>query len=92
MNSLLIVDDEVDARFTLRKMLKKLDCTIFEASDGVSAIEVIKENLVDLVISDVRMPMMDGMSLLKKIKETRNDIEILLITAFGEVQDAVEAM
>jgi len=92
MRSLLIVDDEADARFTLRQMLRKLECTVLEASDGVTALEVIKENLVDLVISDIRMPRMDGMRLLKEIKGTRRDIEVLLITAYGEIQDAVAAM
>jgi DNA-binding NtrC family response regulator len=92
MRSLLIVDDEADARFTLRQMLRKLECTVLEASDGVAALEVINENPVDLVISDIRMPRMDGMRLLREIKDTRGDIEVLLITAYGEIKDALEAL
>ncbi len=90
--SLLIVDDEPDARFTMCQMLKPLECRIFEASDGLEALEVLGRHSVDLVVSDIRMPRMDGMRLLRGIREADPEARVLLITAYGEIQDAVEAM
>jgi len=90
--SLLIVDDEPDARFTMLQMLRPLQCRIFEACDGVEALEVLKRHAVDLVVSDIRMPRMDGIRLLRAVREADPETRVLLITAYGEIQDAVEAM
>jgi len=90
--TLLIVDDEPDARFTVLQMLRPLNCRILEARDGLEALDVLKRHAVDLVVSDIRMPRMDGIRLLRAIREADPETRVLLITAYGEIQDAVEAM
>ncbi len=90
--NILIVDDEQPQRVVLTGHLKRKGYNIFEASSGSEAIKIANNNLIDIVFSDFRMPEMNGIELLKKIKENNPEIAVVIITAFGTIEDAVKAM
>jgi len=90
--SILIVDDEKNVVNLLDKMIKKQGYVTFNASNGREALDVIDRNQIDIVITDIRMPELDGISLLKKIKEVDPSIEVILITAFATLETAIEAL
>lgn len=90
---ILIVDDEPAARFGMRRALKRLDCEIQEASDGKSALQIIKESPPHLVFLDLDMPVMDGLELLKALPTTdKTEFEIIVVTADDGVQAAVSCI
>jgi DNA-binding NtrC family response regulator len=88
----LVADDEEDIRKILTHLLEKEGIRVITASDGHKAIRKIHLETPDAVILDVRMPGLDGMVVLKKIKETHGDLPVVLITAYAEIHQAVEAM
>ena len=90
--TVLLADDEEGVRFTLAEVLSEADVDVIEAADGRAALEVIEQREVDLVISDVKMPGLDGMELLRRIRELRPELKVVLITAHGSESLAVEAM
>ena len=90
--SLLIVDDEITQLQTLSGYLKKQGYTIFGETDSEKAVKILERETIDLVLTDFRMPKMDGLSLLREVKRQNPDIGIIVMTAFGSVEDAVEAM
>ncbi len=92
MSTLLLVDDKSSMRKVLRQTLESEQVMILEAEDGEKAVEIIKTKHVDLVITDIKMPRMDGMALLKMIKETDAEIVVIIMTAYGTIETAVEAM
>ncbi len=92
MSTLLLVDDKSSMRKVLRQTLETEQTMILEAEDGEKAVEIIKSKHVDLVITDIKMPRMDGMTLLKMIKETDAEIVVIIMTAYGTIETAVEAM
>jgi len=83
--TVLIVDDEEDIRIPTAKFLKKelKNVEILTASDGEEAFEIIKHNKIDLVISDIRMPKLDGFELLLKIRKYSPESTVIMITAYG---------
>lgn len=90
--NLLIADDEDNIAQLLERIFKNKGYNIFIANDGESAFEIVKKNNIDIVISDIRMPKLDGISLLKKIKEFDSFIEVLIMTAFADVETAIDAI
>jgi DNA-binding NtrC family response regulator len=90
-SKLLVVDDEANMRATLRANLERKDYSIMEAEDGVEALEVLSKNDIPLVVTDLKMPRMDGITLLKTMYEKYPHIKSIMITAHGTVQDAVMA-
>ncbi|MFQ5706345.1 MAG: sigma-54-dependent transcriptional regulator [bacterium] len=90
--SILIVDDEASVRESLDKALSKAGYATRTAKSGKEALAVLAESSVDLILSDVRMPDVDGIELLKSIKERFENIEVILITGYGTIETAVEAM
>lgn len=90
--SILVVDDEENAREGLSKILSKEGYKVDTAADGKEAIDVIKRQNFDLVITDMRMPLMDGFEVLREIKKMDEDIGVIMITAYGEVESYLEAM
>ncbi|MFA5405385.1 MAG: sigma-54 dependent transcriptional regulator [Ignavibacteria bacterium] len=90
--SILIVDDEQSQRLILAGYLKQKKYNIYEASSGLEALKITDNNLIDIVLSDYKMPEMNGIELLKKIKEKNPEIAVVIITAFGTIEDAVKAM
>jgi len=89
---ILVVDDEESIREFLDIMLRKEGYEVTLAEDGAKAIDCLKKKTFDLVISDLQMPQVTGMELLKHTKDNFPDLLFMMITAFGTTETAVEAM
>jgi len=89
---ILVVDDEQNARDALRTMLVEEGYQVAEASDGQEALDRMSEFAPVVVLADVRMPKMDGITLLRKAREAGHDAAFVMMTAFGSIETAVEAM
>lgn len=92
MEKILVVDDEQSLRDVLSIMLKRAGYTVTSAMDGEEAIELLNKEIFDLVITDLRMPKIDGMDVLKAVKSVSPETVVLIITAFATADSAVEAM
>ncbi len=90
--SVLIVDDEKNIRLTLSQALEVLEVETDTASNGEEALSKLREKDFDLILLDLKMPGMDGMEVLQQVSKIRPDIRIIIITAYGTVESAVEAM
>ncbi|MCK6457895.1 MAG: sigma-54 dependent transcriptional regulator [Phycisphaerae bacterium] len=88
----LLVDDETTLRESLAEVLREEGMDVVPLGDGDSAVRTLDRQTFDLVISDIKMPGTDGLTLLRKIHESRPGLGVILITAFGSVDSAVEAM
>lgn len=84
--SILVVEDEIRIRFLLRDYLLKDGFSIFEASNGEEALEIFSKEKIDLVISDIMMPKMDGISMLEKLREV-STVPVILLTAKEQEED-----
>ena len=90
MNTILFVDDESYMLELMRmNFSKKYD--VLTAQNGLEALEIIRKNRVDLIVTDIKMPKMDGMELLRIVRD-QFDIPVIIITAFGTIENAVEAI
>lgn len=89
---ILVVDDEESIREFLEIMLKKEGYEVTIAEDGAKAKEILTKKSFDMIISDLQMPNMTGIELLKHVKESYPDTVFMLITAFGTTETAVDAM
>ena len=92
MESILIVEDNKDMQFILSKILKEKGYKTIIAGDGIRAIEKVEKYIPDLVLLDIKLPKLDGMQVLDKIKKIDEDLPIIMITAFGNIKGAVNAM
>jgi two-component system, NtrC family, response regulator PilR len=92
VEKILVVDDEKSLREVMSIMLKRAGYDVTEASDGEQAIGQVNKDIYDLVITDLRMPKADGMDVLKAVKSTSPETVVLVVTAFGTADSAVEAM
>jgi two-component system response regulator PilR (NtrC family) len=90
-NRILIVDDELSMRELLSIMLRKEGHEVATAENGELAIKALHSDIFDLVITDLKMPQMDGMTLLKAVKESSPDTVVIIITAFGTTEGAEKA-
>ncbi len=90
--SILIVDDESEMRVALETTLKREGYPYVSAEDGAEALEKFKNGSFDLVISDVRMPRLDGVNLLREIKQRAPETAVIMMTAYGDIDNAVETM
>lgn len=88
---ILIVDDDKNICEVLSDILAEVGYLIKTASNGKEALEKIRQEPFNLVITDIKMPIMDGMSLLQEIERTHKDIEVILITSYGNQGQQVEA-
>jgi two-component system OmpR family response regulator len=84
---IMIVDDEVGVRELLTDALRIAGLDTIEAKDGMSALSMLRKNKPDLLIIDVNMPIMDGFDLLERIRETKNNVPALMLTARAERAD-----
>jgi len=89
---ILVVDDEQSARTGLERLLKQEGYTVELAADGPAALAAAADQSPDMVITDLKMPGMDGLELIAKLRETHPDLPVIVATAFGDVSSAVEAM
>ena len=92
MSKILVVDDEQSLRDFLAIMLKKEGHEVVTADSGDAALKAVQAEIFDLVISDVRMPGTDGISVLKTVKDVSPETVVVMITAFATAETAVEAM
>ena len=91
MPNILVVDDELSIRESFSLILEG-QYNILLADSGTAALKIIAEQKVDMVYLDIRMPGMDGLTTLKKIKQLEPDLEVIMVTAVNEVQKASEAV
>src|SRR5258707_14281792 len=89
---LLIVDDETNVRLNFRMTLETEGYEIFEARSGEQAVQLLAQHSFALAILDVRMPGMDGLELLAKMRESGIRVPVMIVTAYGDVPHAVKAM
>lgn len=89
--TILVVDDDAGPREAFRMILKDR-YTVLTAEDAQEALNKITQTNIDIVALDIKMPGMDGLQLLHKIKSSQPEIEVLLITGYPSVQTAIEAM
>ncbi|MDE0187410.1 MAG: sigma-54 dependent transcriptional regulator [Candidatus Poribacteria bacterium] len=89
---ILVVDDDAPIRNSLEKILKRDGYNVFTAAGGESALKLVRQQPVHLILTDLKMPRMDGLQLLKAAKILSPEIEVIVMTAFGDVDSAVKAM
>lgn len=90
--TILVVDNEETIRETLLKILEREGYQVLTAPDGQAALETIREQKVNLILSDVCMPKMDGNKLLKMAKAILPEVEVILMTGHGKVEMGLEAL
>lgn len=89
---ILIVDDEIEYQKVLSIILSDVGYDIASCSNGHEALEYIENNIVDLVLTDLKMPVMDGVELIKRIKEKYDNVDVIVMTAFGSIESAVDSI
>src|SRR4030042_1357383 len=90
--SVLIVDDDEVMRETLFDVLKKGEYEVYSVGSGGETLSVIRKNIIDLILLDMRLPDGGGLELLKQIKEFHTEILVIIMTAYSDIQTAVSAM
>lgn len=90
--TILLIDDEESQLLSLKSFLTRRNYKILTASNGKDGFDVVRNNTVDIVLTDFRMPEWDGYEVLKQIKKLNPEIDVVIMTAFGSVEDAVNIM
>ena len=90
--TVLVVDDDASNRVTLERILRREGYRLLHAENGREALELVRSDDVDLVLTDLKMPGMSGIDLLKAVRTVSADVEVVVMTAYGTVETAVEAM
>jgi DNA-binding response OmpR family regulator len=88
----LVVDDEGANRYAVSKSLQRVGYIVSEAGSGEEALDIMRHQAFDVVLTDIRMPGLDGVDLLRRIKEEAPDIIVILMTAYASLGTAVEAL
>lgn len=83
---ILIVDDQFGIRTLLNEVLIKEGYTVFKASNGLQALHIVENNMLDLVLLDMKLPGMDGVEVFKRMKKIQEDIRIIFMTAYSETE------
>ena len=89
---ILVVDDEDYIRDSVQIILETENYKVLTAKNGIEALDVLETQYVDIVLSDIKMPEMDGLTLLEKIKEMYKDIEVILITGYPSLDTAIKSV
>jgi len=89
---ILVVDDEKAIRWSLGEALRNIEYEVEEAENGKKALKLFQDEPFDLVILDLKLPDIDGLQVLKKLKEVEPELPVIMMTAYGEVETAVEAI
>jgi len=89
---ILIVDDQFGIRILLNEVLQKEGYDTFQAANGLQALEILNGHVPDLVLLDMKIPGMDGIEILKRMKVLQPDIKVIIMTAYGELDMIQEAM
>lgn len=89
---ILVVDDDPNILEVLDARLTAAKFNVIKAGDGPSAIEILMKESIDLMISDMKMPIMSGMDLFAEIRQTLPELPVIFLTAYGTIPDAVNAL
>lgn len=89
---LLIVDDQYGIRILLNEIFSKEGYNTFQAANGVQALSIVAKEQPDLMILDMKIPGMDGLEILRRVKKTNPEINVIIMTAYGELDMIHEAM
>src|ERR1051326_4361195 len=89
---ILVVEDDTENRNAMVKILKDAGYDVAERDNGQDALDYVTANDVDILLTDLQLPVVDGIELLKRVKGKSPDIEVILITGHGNIEVAVEAM
>ncbi len=92
MDTILIVDDEKNYTLILSAVLEEEGFETYTANSGYEALEILETTDIDLILTDMKMPEMDGIELLKNVKQKNPDLPVIMMTAYGTVEKAVEAI
>ena len=92
MERVLVVDDEESIRTFIAEVLELEGLRVTAAPDGAAAVRLLQQSTFHLLITDLRMPNLDGMALLRKVRAEQPEMEVIVLTAHGTVETAVEAM
>jgi len=90
--TVLLVDDEEGIRTVLSIAIRDAGYKVMTASNGIEALEVLEKNEIPLIVSDIKMPGMDGLELLQRIKKDWPDSEVIMITGHGDMDSAIESL
>ena len=90
--NILIVEDEKTQRTLLTDLLKKEGYDSSDAGNGVDALNIFKKKAIDIVLLDFKLPDTDGLTLLKQFKQINPETEIIMVTAYGSIENAVDAL
>jgi DNA-binding NtrC family response regulator len=90
--NILLIDDEFPQLQSLKSFLSKRNMKVFTASDGQKGLDIIRNNAIDIVITDFQMPGLNGLEVLEKAKEINAELDIILISAYGTIERAVDIM
>ncbi len=89
---IVVADDEQVQRETVASVLREWGHTVHEADGGQKVLQLVADHAVDLVITDLRMPDLSGLDVVRRVKELQPDVEVVVVTAYGSVEGAVDAM
>lgn len=92
MSSVLIVDDHEDLRYALAKVVQKQGYRVTTAASGKDAIEILQSTVIDLIFLDIGLPDVNGISLIPAIKETSEELDIVMLTGLNDAKTAVDAL
>ena len=88
---ILIVDDQFGIRILLNEVLHKEGYETYQAANGIQALDIVAKHDPDLVLLDMKIPGMDGIEILKRMREGHHDIRVIIMTAYGELDMIQEA-
>jgi DNA-binding NtrC family response regulator len=89
---ILVIDDEEIVRISCKKCLVPEGYDVSVAATGIEGMKLAKENRYDLILTDLKMPDMDGMEFLVSMKETQHEVKVIMITGYSTVDNAEEAI
>lgn len=92
VQNVMVVDDEENIRFAVERILRKVGCNVFKAADGKEALNILEKEKIEIVFLDLKMPGMDGMEVLQRIREIDEFILVIIITGYATIETAIEAM
>ena len=92
VENILVVDDEPLMREFVGETLKRMGCEIKFASEGTAAVRMLEKETFDLIFTDMKLPKLSGLEVLSRAKNVQPDTDVVVMTAYGTVETAVEAM
>jgi len=92
MKRILVVDDEENARLALSRILTREGYDVTSAENGFEALNYLREKDVELIITDINMPVMNGITFLRELNRTHPASNVIMVTAYGEIESYLEAM